>query len=137
VSDSNGRGLFDTVGFKLAEGKGLREGWHSKELWKSVEKLKVSVLDSEMMEAPIYPVSYASFERPDIQSRIVFSIECFDMLERSTKWSPSCLCKFTICAAFGGETCSHLSLAASRNIPASLCSFRASSNSPIHRLMYP
>jgi hypothetical protein len=25
------------VGFKLAEGKGLREGWDSKELWKSVE----------------------------------------------------------------------------------------------------
>jgi hypothetical protein len=30
--------LFETVGFKLAEGKGLREGWDSKELWKSVEK---------------------------------------------------------------------------------------------------
>jgi hypothetical protein len=28
------------VGFKLAEGKGLREGWDSKELWKSVEKVK-------------------------------------------------------------------------------------------------
>jgi len=28
------------VGFKLAEGKGLREGRHSKELWKSVEKVK-------------------------------------------------------------------------------------------------
>ena len=26
------------MGFKLAEGKGLREGWDSKELWKSVEK---------------------------------------------------------------------------------------------------
>jgi len=32
------RGLFDTVGCKLVEGKGLREGWDSKELWKSVEK---------------------------------------------------------------------------------------------------
>src|SRR5229473_3795951 len=32
--------LFDTVGYKLAEGKGLREGWDSKELWKSVEKSK-------------------------------------------------------------------------------------------------
>ncbi len=31
--------LFETVGFKLAEGKGLREGWDSKELWKSVEKI--------------------------------------------------------------------------------------------------
>ncbi len=31
---------FETVGFKLAEGKGLREGWDSKELWKSVEKSK-------------------------------------------------------------------------------------------------
>jgi hypothetical protein len=29
----------ETVGLKLAEGKGLREGWDSKELWKSVEKL--------------------------------------------------------------------------------------------------
>jgi hypothetical protein len=29
--------LFGTVGFKWAEGKGLREGWDSKELWKSVE----------------------------------------------------------------------------------------------------
>jgi len=28
------------VGFKLAEGKGLREGRDSKELWKSVEKVK-------------------------------------------------------------------------------------------------
>ncbi len=32
--------LFETVGFKLAEGKGLWEGWNSKELWKSVEKQK-------------------------------------------------------------------------------------------------
>jgi len=30
----------ETVGHKLAEGKGLREGWHSKQLWKSVEKQK-------------------------------------------------------------------------------------------------
>ena len=30
--------LFETVGHKLAEGKGLREAWDSKELWKSVEK---------------------------------------------------------------------------------------------------
>ncbi len=28
------------MGFKLAEGKGLREGWDSRELWKSVEKSK-------------------------------------------------------------------------------------------------
>jgi len=28
------------VGFKLAEGKGLREGCDPKELWKSVEKLE-------------------------------------------------------------------------------------------------
>ena len=38
--DSNGRELFDTVGYKLAEGKGLREGWDSKELWESLEKVK-------------------------------------------------------------------------------------------------
>ena len=31
------------MGHKLAEGKGLREGWHSKELWKSVEKAKTSL----------------------------------------------------------------------------------------------
>jgi hypothetical protein len=31
-------GRVDTVGYKLAEGKGLREGWDSKELWKYVEK---------------------------------------------------------------------------------------------------
>ena len=30
--------LFETAGFKLAEGKGLREGWDSKGLWKFVEK---------------------------------------------------------------------------------------------------
>ncbi len=28
------------MGYKLAEGKGLREGWDSKELWKSMEKAK-------------------------------------------------------------------------------------------------
>ncbi len=32
--------LFETVGFKLGRGKGLREGWDSKELWKSVEKVR-------------------------------------------------------------------------------------------------
>src|SRR2546427_7474855 len=36
--------LFETVGYKLAEGKGLREGWDSKELWKSVEKSKAEGL---------------------------------------------------------------------------------------------
>jgi len=33
---------FETLGYKLAEGKGLREGWDWKELWKSVEKVKGS-----------------------------------------------------------------------------------------------
>ena len=32
----------ETVGYKLAGGKGLREGWDSKGLWKSVEKGKAS-----------------------------------------------------------------------------------------------
>jgi len=32
--------LFETVAFKSVEGKGLQEGWNSKELWKSVEKSK-------------------------------------------------------------------------------------------------
>ena len=30
------------MGVKLAEGKGLREGWDSKELWKCVEGSKTS-----------------------------------------------------------------------------------------------
>ena len=30
--------LVETVGYNLAEGKGLGEGWDSKELWKSVEE---------------------------------------------------------------------------------------------------
>jgi hypothetical protein len=30
------------VGFKLVEGEGLREGWDSKELWKSFEKAKAA-----------------------------------------------------------------------------------------------
>ena len=52
VGDSNGRGRVDTVGFKLVEGKGLREGIRpgkddrdakiAKELWKSVEKVTPS-----------------------------------------------------------------------------------------------
>ena len=33
------------MGFKLAEGKGLGEGWDSKELWKSVEKVKGPLLE--------------------------------------------------------------------------------------------
>ena len=35
-------GRVDTVGFKLAEGKGLREGWDSKELRKAVEKVQLT-----------------------------------------------------------------------------------------------
>jgi hypothetical protein len=38
-----GRGRVDTVGFKLGEGKGLREGRDSKELCKSVQKKKLEV----------------------------------------------------------------------------------------------
>ncbi len=30
------------MGYKLVEGKGLREEWNSKELWKSVERSKTS-----------------------------------------------------------------------------------------------
>jgi hypothetical protein len=37
-------GRVDTVGFKLAEGKGLWEGWDSKELWRSVRKLKTRLM---------------------------------------------------------------------------------------------
>ena len=33
------------MGYNLAEGKGLREGWDSKELWKSVEKLRAPPLE--------------------------------------------------------------------------------------------
>src|SRR5712664_3152701 len=50
-SDSNGRGRVDTVGFKLAEGKGLREGWDSKELWKSVEKVKTPRFEQQRLLA--------------------------------------------------------------------------------------
>jgi hypothetical protein len=32
----------ETAGYKLAEGKGLREVWHSKELWKSVESQRTT-----------------------------------------------------------------------------------------------
>ena len=35
--------LFETVGCKLVEGKGLREGWDSNELWKSVEKSRLRI----------------------------------------------------------------------------------------------
>ncbi len=35
--------LFEAGGYKLAEGKGLREGWDSKELWKFVEKAKAVI----------------------------------------------------------------------------------------------
>jgi hypothetical protein len=38
----------ETVGFKLAEGKGLREGWDSKELWASVEKAKAPFFGSRV-----------------------------------------------------------------------------------------
>ncbi len=49
--------LFETVGFKLTEGKGLREGWDSKELWKSVEKsghgrLKVKTPEEPRQKRP-------------------------------------------------------------------------------------
>jgi hypothetical protein len=50
------------VGFKLEEGNGLREGWDSKELWKSVEKGQGSafcgVRESEHLPGPY-------FEGPD------------------------------------------------------------------------
>ncbi len=38
------------MGFKLAEGKGLREGWYSKELWKSMEKAKGDRVDSRQLK---------------------------------------------------------------------------------------
>ncbi len=39
--DSNWGMQADTVGCKLGEGKGLREGWDSKELWKGMERPKI------------------------------------------------------------------------------------------------
>jgi hypothetical protein len=39
------------VGFRLAEGKGLREGWDSKELWKSVEKVKAPRFEKQRLPA--------------------------------------------------------------------------------------
>src|SRR5437763_14547814 len=65
-------------------------------------------------------LGYASYERPDIQSKKDFSIACFDIPEETISWLSSCRCKTAICADFGGETCSHFNLAASRNVPASL-----------------
>jgi hypothetical protein len=43
------------VGGKLAEGKGLREGWYSKELWKSVGKLKPHFSRGAKDEPPAPP----------------------------------------------------------------------------------
>jgi hypothetical protein len=37
------------VGFKLAEGKGLREGWDSKELWKTVERSEAPFPEARKM----------------------------------------------------------------------------------------
>jgi hypothetical protein len=36
----------ETMGYKLAGGESLREGWDSKELWKSVEKAKLKVFSA-------------------------------------------------------------------------------------------
>ncbi len=41
------------MGFKLEEGKGLREGWDSKELWKSVEKAKAHFRGYREMSHPL------------------------------------------------------------------------------------
>jgi hypothetical protein len=38
------------VGSKLAEGKGLREGWDSKELWKTVERERAKEVDSRQLK---------------------------------------------------------------------------------------
>src|SRR6266851_10494843 len=64
---SKGECRVDTVAYKLAEGKGLREGWDSKELWKSVEKsknarsrqLKVKTLEEPRQEKSKAPTDGA------------------------------------------------------------------------------
>jgi hypothetical protein len=48
---------FETVGYKLAEGKGLREGWNSKELWKSVEKFGPREINSWQLKAKTHEQS--------------------------------------------------------------------------------
>jgi len=58
VGDSNGRGRVDTVGFKLAEGKGLREGCDSKELWKSVESQRSPEHNRHAQHKVISPGSF-------------------------------------------------------------------------------
>ncbi len=40
------------MGFKLAEGKGLREGWNSKELWKSARGSKSEIRGGESLSDP-------------------------------------------------------------------------------------
>jgi len=51
------------VGFKLAEGKGLREGWDSKELWKSVENYG-KVRDSAIQSCFVIPIEHSLFGCP-------------------------------------------------------------------------
>ena len=38
------------MGFKLAGGKGLREGWDSKELWKSLEKAMAKEVNGRQLK---------------------------------------------------------------------------------------
>src|SRR5258708_6940266 len=62
--------LFETVGFKLAEGKGLREGWDSKELWKSVEKAKAHLSRSAKDGPPAHYSPGQSPRRPNTWAKV-------------------------------------------------------------------
>jgi len=53
------------VGSKLAEGKGLREGWDSRELWKSVEKLKAEGGQQSKVESRKLKVKTPEEPRPE------------------------------------------------------------------------
>ncbi len=54
------------MGFKLAEGKGLREGWDSKELWKSVGKIKSPTLSRSAKDRPPETETCAIWRPPAI-----------------------------------------------------------------------
>ncbi len=55
----------ETVGYKLAAGKGLREGWGSKELWNSVEKAESRCQSLALSDLVHACVSLGSHERSD------------------------------------------------------------------------
>ena len=70
------------MGFKLDEGKGLREGWNSKELWKCVEKAKAHIENRHVRHASRSPpiqafnnsirLLFATDDIIEIEDRLLF-----------------------------------------------------------------